>query len=91
MTRNTFYQRDPIFFAGGTQAWEYFQQAAYFFGQNRASELVGKMRKKDVPEDQIQPALMAGIWCDPKAQEKFIFKHFLPAIEEQHSAKSKKK
>ncbi|MBD3253063.1 hypothetical protein GF386_04990 [Candidatus Pacearchaeota archaeon] len=80
LTGNFVYFQDPMTFKEDNQAGDYFQQLAYYYGQRRTGRLVKKMRKDGVPDDQMMHALMAGVWCDPKAQERFIFEHYLPAI-----------
>ncbi|UCD21198.1 MAG: hypothetical protein JSW08_01480 [archaeon] len=56
------------------------ERLRYFFGQQRYQPLVRKMRKAGLKDDMIIAAISTGWWCDPEAQEEFIFKLLVPEM-----------
>lgn len=80
LMRVSYYHQDQIWMQEDQMAIDAMAHMPYFVGNQRTQKMIKKMRRKDVSEDKIQHALMAGVWTDPKAQERFIFEHYLPAI-----------
>ena len=65
---------------GDQENSETFQHLTYFFGEKRTNKLMKKLKQEKIPEDKALSALLTGAWCDPKAQEQFIFELYLPRI-----------
>ncbi len=62
------------------------QQLCYVFGDRNMSNMIKKIKRavdirSYVGQSLALNALSTGFWCDPKIQEEFIFKHYLPRAE----------